>query len=86
MASIRSYFSPTTKQAIEEDNDFTNRKRINEDSKSFYATKVLVKIFSFKPNLYFQLKYNLKKWCTAAIYSIKIIISKPSTLQTWLMK
>ena len=43
IASMRSYFLPTTKQAIEEDDDFTNRKRANEDSKSFCATRVFNK-------------------------------------------
>lgn len=43
VASARSYFLPTSKQAMEEDDDFTNRKRTNEDSKSFHATKVFNK-------------------------------------------
>ena len=48
MASIKSYFLLTTKQAMEEDDDFANRKQVNEDSKSFYATKV------FNKNLFIQ--------------------------------
>ena len=48
MASIRSYFSPTTKQVMEEDDDFTNRTQTNEDSKSFYTTK------DFNKNLLIQ--------------------------------
>ena len=43
MTSIRSYFAPTEKQSIMEDEAFVNRKRSNEDARDVFDTKVFNK-------------------------------------------
>lgn len=48
MTSIRSYFAPTTKQSMIEDETFINRKRTNEDARDFFDAKV------FNTNLLMQ--------------------------------
>ena len=41
--SIRSYFASSTKENLQEDDDFVNRKRTNEDARELYGTKIFNK-------------------------------------------
>ena len=43
MESMRSYFVPNTKETLQEDEDFINRKRTNEDTREFYCAKLFNK-------------------------------------------
>ena len=43
MASMRSVFCTLAKESVDSDEDFVNRKRKNEDSKSHYPGKVFNK-------------------------------------------
>ena len=54
MASMCSYFSSSTKETLQEDEEFVNRKRTNEDDRELYGSKLfnqnlLVQVSSLFP-------------------------------------
>ena len=45
MTIVRSYFTPTTKKSMVDEEAFINRKRANEDARDFFDAKVFNRIF-----------------------------------------